>query len=48
MEATLVYRGSIGIMEKKMETTLVYSDSGAHRPVEGHCSCSRPFTRSTV
>ena len=24
MEATIVYRGSIGIMEKKMQTTIVY------------------------
>ena len=26
MEATIVYWGNIGIMEKKMETTIVYSD----------------------
>ena len=27
METTIVYRGYIGIMEKKMETTMVYSFS---------------------
>ena len=28
METTIVYRGNIGIMEKKMETTIVYWDNG--------------------
>ena len=31
METTIVYRGFIGIMENKMETTIVYSLAASRR-----------------